>query len=280
MQSYRKTIIFGATIAHCEEMARQFNAAGHNAKVFCATTKDEDRTAILREFNRSDSEIRILISVEALAKGFDVPDVSCVCDCRPLRKSLSTAMQMWGRGLRSSPETGKEDCMLLDFSGNIVRFADDFANIYFHGLDSLEMGEKLDKAIRKDDEEKGPTNCPKCEFSPMGKVCISCGYKPPVKQSTIEVHAGEMREFTLGGTKLADSEHHLYEQLCTHTRSYGKPETAPGRAYHLYREITGKQPDKEWRFDDACNVLITRNVSNKIKALRIAWSKSKRQHQA
>ena len=30
-------------------------------------------------------------------------------DCRPLRKSLSTAIQMWGRGLRCSPETGKND---------------------------------------------------------------------------------------------------------------------------------------------------------------------------
>ena len=77
-----------------------------------------------------------------------------MCDCRPLRKSLSTAIQMWGRGLRSSPETGKTDCILLDFSGNIIRFADDYADIFYNGLNHLDAGEKLDKAVRKDDERR------------------------------------------------------------------------------------------------------------------------------
>ena len=35
--SDRKTIVFGATIAHCEEMARQFNAAGVMAYVLRRT---------------------------------------------------------------------------------------------------------------------------------------------------------------------------------------------------------------------------------------------------
>jgi DNA repair protein RadD len=94
----------------------------------------------------------VLISVEALAKGFDVPDVGCICDARPLRKSLSTAIQMWGRGLRSSPDTGKKDCYLLDFSGNIVRFLKTSTTCTSTGWTSLDDGEKLDKKIRKDEE--------------------------------------------------------------------------------------------------------------------------------
>lgn len=107
----RKTICFGATIAHCEELCRQFASAGVLAAVFSAHTPDKERASLLDEYRKPDSALRVLVSVEALAKGFDVPDVGCVIDCRPLRKSLSTAIQMWGRGLRASPETGKKDCV-------------------------------------------------------------------------------------------------------------------------------------------------------------------------
>lgn len=60
------------------------------------------------------------ISVETLSKGFDVPDEARMCDVCLLRKSLSTAIQIFGRGLCASPDTGKAE-LLLDFSGNIMR---------------------------------------------------------------------------------------------------------------------------------------------------------------
>lgn len=268
----RKTIVFGATIAHCEEMAVQFNKAGYKARVFCADTPDEERAVILKEFSRTDSLIRVLISVEALAKGFDVQDVECICDCRPLRKSLSTAIQMWGRGLRSSPGTEKFDCYLLDFSGNIIRFADDFSDIFYNGLDQLDMGEKLDKTIRKD-EEKEPAKCPKCGYTPCGKKCVQCGFEKPARTSDIEVRAGNMTEITLNGQKLADDSRHLYNQLCTYHRSTGRPDTAKGRVYHQFKEMAGKYPPNTWHYEEAPNVPITKNVLNKIKAMRIAWAK-------
>lgn len=111
----RKTIVFGPTIAYCEELSARFNAIEPGiAAVFTSYTTPPQRKALLEEYRNPDSPLQILISVEALAKGFDVPSVSCVVDCRPLRKSLSTAIQMWGRGLRCSPDTGKTDCLLLD----------------------------------------------------------------------------------------------------------------------------------------------------------------------
>lgn len=107
--SDRKTIIFGPTVAYSNELAKRFNDAGITAAVFCNETPDDERARLTTDF--AHGFIRVLISVDALAKGFDQKDVGCVCDCRPLRKSLSTAIQMWGRGLRSSPETGKADCI-------------------------------------------------------------------------------------------------------------------------------------------------------------------------
>lgn len=202
------------------------------------------------------------------------PDVGCVVDCRPLRKSLSTAIQMWGRGLRSSPDTGKADCHLLDHSGNIIRFLEDYEAIFYNGLDALDMGEKLDKKIRRDEEKDEAKGCPSCGYKPFAKRCMACGFE---RQSAalIEHEPGEMREVMMGKKKLADDRRHLWEQVCSYARAHSAPERQSGRAWHLYQKIIGSPPPKTWRFDDTPNAVITRNVRNKILSLNMAYVKAK-----
>ncbi len=270
-----KTLVFGATVRHCEDMCKQFNERGVSACTFTYETKDKERKILLDEFRKPDSSIRILLSVEALAKGFDVPDIGCICDVRPLRKSFSTFVQLFGRGLRSSPATGKTECILLDFSGNMVRFADDFSDLYYNGLNRLDDGEKLDRRIRED-EDREPSKCPECGYIPCGKRCISCGYE---KKSllVIEHEAGEMREIMIGNgraqRKLADNELHLWQQICTYTRYKGNPVTASGRAWYMFQEMTGRVPDRSWKYDLQPDVTITRNVQNQIKYRNLRWYK-------
>ena len=267
----RKTIVFGATIKHCEELCRQFITQGIMAAVFTSDTNAKEREELLSVYRKEDSYLRVLISVEALAKGFDVPDVGCICDARPLRKSLSTAIQMWGRGLRSFPN--KKDCFLLDFSGNIVRFAEDFTDVFFNGLAKLDDGEKLDKKIRKDEdiEAKG---CPKCGYKPFYKRCMGCGYEKPAKAME-EARSGYMREIVIGEgknkKKLADNAEHLWHQVVRYAREHSHPTNQQGRAYHLYKRITGLDPI--WKFSTAPNVEITRNVINKITQMNMAYRK-------
>lgn len=268
----RKTIVFGATIAHCEEIAAQFNAAGIIARVFSANTPDDEREVIRAEFAKPDSQIRVLVSVEALAKGFDVKDVGCVCDCRPLRKSLSTAIQMWGRGLRSSPETGKEDCLLLDFSGNIVRFQDDYANIFFNGLDKLDAGEKLDKTVRED-KEREPKPCPNCGNTPCGKRCTVCGYERK-SESLVAHEAGELTEIVIGNKKLANDKRDLWDQLCNYAIKYKAPERQKKWALAQFKNITGAWPPYGWDVIGTADGKVTRNTLNKIKSMQIAYAKS------
>ncbi len=272
--SDRKTIVFGATIKHCEEMARQFNDSGIMAACFTSDTTESEREMLLTEYRKPDSSLRVLLSVSALAKGFDVPDVGCVCDVRPLRKSLSEAIQMWGRGLRSSPNTGKTDAILLDFSGNIVRFADDYSDIYHNGLADLDSGEKLDKTIRRDDEEKPEGKvCPQCGYKPCGKRCVSCGFEHQ-SRSEIEHEAGEMQEIRIGKTKYADDKRHLWEQACTYARGHSAPEKQPGRAKNIFKDISGEWPPSDWSFSATPSVPITRAVQNKIRSRNIAYAKA------
>lgn len=270
----RKTIVFGSTINHCQELARKFLDVGVMAAVFTSETTTAERELLLKEYSKRDSSLRVLISVEALAKGFDVPDVGCVVDCRPLRKSLSTAIQMWGRGLRSSPDTGKKDCLLLDHSGNITRFAEDYTEIFFNGLDALDMGEKLDKKIRRDDDKQEAKGCPSCGYKPFHKRCMSCGFEKQ-DAALVEAIPGEMQEVMLGKKKLADDHRHLWEQLCTYSRAHSAPEKQAGRAWHLYQKITGKTPPQGYRFHDTPNAEITRNVRDKIQSLNIAYAKGR-----
>jgi superfamily II DNA or RNA helicase len=268
----RKTIVFGATIAHCEELCRQFIAAGVMAAVFCADTTPKERAEILEEYRKPDSSLKILISVEALAKGFDVPDVSCLCDCRPLRKSLSTAIQMWGRALRSSKDTGKTDAILLDFSGNIIRFHDDYENIFFNGLDKLDDGEKLDKEIRADKENDELKGCPSCGFKPFKKRCMACGFEV-TKPSEIGHLPGVMEEIVIGKKKVASDKIDLWQQACAYAVMHSAPDKQRGRASHIYKDIVGAWPPSAWGFEPA--VRVNPALVSKIKSKNIAYAKAR-----
>ena len=272
----RKAICFGATVAHCEELCNQFVKAGIMAALFTGETPEAERKNLLDEFRKPDSLIRVLISVEALAKGFDVPDVGCVIDCRPLRKSLSTAIQMWGRMMRCSP--GKVDCILLDHSGNIIRFAEDYTDIFFDGLDSLDGGEKLDATVRKepDPSKPPPKGCPKCGFKPYFRRCMGCGYEV-VQAATVEHQPGSMKEVTLGKGKNATviDKQDLYNQCVAYARANSVPEKQKGRAAHLYKDMAGDWPPNYWTPSTVpMDAAVGKAVLNKVRSLNIKRAKA------
>lgn len=266
-----KTIVFGATILHCRELARQFNEAGFPWGVVCADTPDDERARLFEDFQWG--RIIGLCSVEALAKGFDQRDVLCVCDARPLCKSFSTAVQMWGRGLRSCKEAGKTECLLLDFSGNIIRFAEDFEQIYFNGLAKLDDGAKLDKEVRPA-EAKEPRACPKCGHIPFARRCVACGHES-APQNLVEAAPGHMEEVAVfcGKKKLAADKLDLWHQVCAYALDHAKPGKDPHkRALGIYRDITGEWPPTRARAEEVPRVEPTRNTLSKIRSLWIAFS--------
>ena len=277
--SDRKTIVFGASIAHSKALCAQFIEAGILARVFTSETPANERETLVKEFSKPDSMLRVLVSVEALAKGFDAPDAGCVVDARPLRKSLSTFIQMIGRGLRCSPSTGKADCLLLDHSGNIVRFADDFERIYHDGVESLDDGAKLDKTVRKDEPgEYEAKACPSCGHAPFSKRCMSCGFEKPVVAVETSA-AGVMREIVIGTGRsrkvLANSAGDLWAQLCSYAKATSAPAKQYWRAKCLFREMTGQPPPQAWDLA-APLVPVSAAVTSKIKSLNIAWKRGRR----
>lgn len=273
----RKTIAFGASIAYCTELVAKFNEAGILAAAYTSETDDQERAALLAEFSKPDSAIRVLVSVAALSKGFDVQDIGCVIDARPLRKSLSEVIQMWGRGLRSSPETGKTECLLLDHSGNARRFHDDFVDVYFNGCGDLDTAEKKDAVIRKEEPEFDPAGCPQCKHKPFHKRCLACGFEK-VAQAEVDAVPGVMKEIHIGKRKAAESKRDLWNQLCTHARFNTGIKKPAGFAYHKYVAITGEKP--VWSYDDAPVVPITPALEGKLRSMRIAYIKGRQFREA
>ncbi len=74
-----KTIVFSATVDHGEELCRAFQEAGHDFRqVSYKDGNDESRAALIEAFRRG--EVMGLVSCEALAKDFDVPDILCLAE--------------------------------------------------------------------------------------------------------------------------------------------------------------------------------------------------------
>lgn len=265
----RKTVAFGASIAYSNELAQKFNEAGVNAMCYTSETDSTARTEILKEFAKPDSSIRVLCSVAALSKGFDQPDVGCIIDARPLRKSFSEFVQMIGRGLRSSPN--KTDCLILDHSGNCRRFHDDFVEFYFNGCGSLKEAETQDQKVRKEPEEFTSSGCPQCQYKPFRRRCLACGFEKADK--TLQGQsAGVMQEIRIGKSKrvAAASKEDLWNQLCTYARSKNHKQ---GFAYHKFVAITGEKPT--WSFDTAPVVPVTAAVEGELRRQRIAFFKAR-----
>lgn len=110
----KKTLFFAVTIAHAEEVAKQYRDAGFKAIAYHSKISNDDREDIIKDFE--DGKIDILVSVSALVMGFDVPDVDCLIVARPT-KSQSFYRQLIGRGMR--PADGKTFCLLIDCAGVI-----------------------------------------------------------------------------------------------------------------------------------------------------------------
>jgi len=57
----------------------------------------------------------------------------------------------------------------------------------------------------------------------------------------------------------------------SYARIHSKPETQQGRAYYLFKQITGHDPI--WRFTTAPQVEILKTVHNKIQQMNMAYKK-------
>jgi DNA repair protein RadD len=232
----RKTICFSSGVAHGAELVRKFAESGINAVQISYKDSEEYKEEVLKDFARSDTDIKIVISSDILTRGFDQTDVEHVIIAKPLRKAFSMHVQMIGRGARAHP--GKSFCVLQDHANNYLRFQEDWDEVYEHGAKDLES--EVDTKTRKEKpkEAKEAAKCPKCSaLWPAGSdTCLNCGHTRE-RRSMVEAVPGEMEE--LSGSASRDTKQAFWS-MCVHKMNIAG--WSRGRAAHLYKDRYGVWP--------------------------------------
>jgi len=157
----KKWIAFCATVANAQALVTLLQSHGVATALVCGETPAAERESLIDAFRAG--RLRCLVTVLALATGFDVPDVDCILWLRPTQSPV-LYVQGAGRGLRIAP--GKADCLWLDFSDTTERLGP---------VDAI----KGRKKRKGNDDQMAPfAICPECgeHVRPASAlICPSCG---------------------------------------------------------------------------------------------------------
>lgn len=111
-------LCFASSIDKTERVAAMFQSFGIAAAAIHSKLSDEENRKRYSDFK--NGYLRCLVNKDKATTGFNHPPIDLICMLRP---TLSPGLwvQMLGRGTRPCSETGKENCLVLDFAGNTRR---------------------------------------------------------------------------------------------------------------------------------------------------------------
>jgi len=185
-QSWRKyaedlpTVVFCISVKHAEETSAIFNLLGHRAEIVTGQLDKNERAARLNRLKTG--ETKIIVSVDIISEGTDIPAVGCIILLRPT-KSLALYLQQVGRGLRVME--GKNHCVILDHAGNCFR----------HGLATqVREWELTTNKIKETKKMADIRQCKNC-YAVFGSIvdkCPECGYVVPPQPKKMKMIAGEL----------------------------------------------------------------------------------------
>ena len=223
----KKVLIFASSIDHCRHIAETIReqtheecgiVTGHTPKLERAEILDRFRGITQKNlFGEAKPELKYLVNVGVLTTGFDAPAIDCVAILRPTN-SAGLYYQMVGRGFRLSPDTGKTDCLILDYGGNIMR----------HG--PVDMIRITENPGRKGNGGAPVRECPQCQsVFPAGRTaCPDCGYEFPREERELRHDSRACSDGILSGES-SELEYPVKDvYYCTHTKrnaDEGTPKT-------------------------------------------------------
>ena len=178
-------VVFCVSVAHAENVANAFNAAGYRAAVLDGTLTPEVRANRVNALASGD--LQIITSCDIISEGFDLPRVTAAILLRPTQ-SLSLHLQQIGRVLR--PSENKPRAYILDHVGNCLRhgFAEEPREWTLDGI------KKKTKREQADDVEKYK-QCPTCFAVHLPTpTCPQCCHTYEVKARTLDEVDGTLTE--------------------------------------------------------------------------------------
>ena len=109
-EKYGKTLIFALNVVHCRFLYEELS----KKKVRCGLVYSgkEDNSKVINDFK--DNKLDVLVNVNILTEGTDVPNIQTVFLTRPTT-SEGFLMQMIGRGMRGPEAKGTKTVNIVDF---------------------------------------------------------------------------------------------------------------------------------------------------------------------
>ncbi|NLX60643.1 MAG: DEAD/DEAH box helicase family protein [Phycisphaerae bacterium] len=201
-------LIFAAGVKHAGHVQRVLAGHGQECGFVCGETLPFERANTLSRFR--EGQLKYLVNVNVLTTGFDAPNIDCVALLRPTN-SPGLYYQMVGRGFRLHP--GKQDCLVLDFGGNILR----------HGpVDALQIKDK-----ESGGGEAPAKECPNCHavIHAAYATCPECGHEfPPPEREKHDRQA--TTEGVLSG-EVTTTEHEVIDTVYRVHRKRGADDDHP-----------------------------------------------------
>lgn len=168
-------LIFCAGVKHAEHVRDELLRNGISCETVSGETPPGERTRILSEFK--SGSLRAVTNNNVLTTGFNHPGCDLIAVLRPT-KSPGLWVQILGRGMRLA--TGKENCMVLDFTNNTSSFG---------VIDKITVETK-----KKEGEGAAPMKvCPEC-FAPCFagcRHCPDCGHEFPPNELDVSKKASK-----------------------------------------------------------------------------------------
>jgi DNA repair protein RadD len=159
----RSWLAFCCGVDHALHVRDALRRHGVNCETIVGTTPADERRQIIEEFRAG--RIQCLSNCNCLTTGFDVAGIDLIAMLRPTC-SPGLFVQMLGRGTRKVD--GKQNCLVLDFAGNVMR----------HGPVDMVTGKAGDGRQGEGERAK---ECPQCNtlVAIKAKTCPECGYAWP-----------------------------------------------------------------------------------------------------
>ena len=173
----KSVLVFCSGVPHATQVREELEKqTGDQVGLITADTIPLERSETLRRY--AAGELKYLCSVDVLTTGYDAPLTDC---CVLLFSTLSPGklLQVVGRGLRLSPDTGKTDCLILDYGENIKRHGAIDDPQFARGTKSAGTKSKI---AARNGRGQICTNC-KADIPAGILQCFGCGYKPAIAAS-------------------------------------------------------------------------------------------------
>jgi DNA repair protein RadD len=183
-------LAFATGIANSEKIAAMIRERGHLAEAVHSKLSAQINDERINKF--LTGQIQCLVSGHKLTTGFDHPPIDLIADFNPTMSAVRHVQKL-GRGTRPSLPTGKENCLYLDFSGNVGRLGPINDPV-------------LPRAKGKSKQGDAPIKlCPKCgtHNHTSARVCDDCGYAFPIQTKLVREADPNAKPMRFEGPEIA-----------------------------------------------------------------------------